>query len=176
MKTTNTYPPGVLLNNNLLYVYFGSDIGLKVYDVSDPAKMKELSTIYPWDGGALMANGNYLYGITGYYLNTYDISNPAKPQKINSLRHNGAWNIGGAYGFTGNAFYKNYLVRNEARGLILWDITDPAKPREGKLVTLPGGVSGVYFVNDTVYSAISFKGLYIGNFPNEISAGDNIPS
>ncbi|MGH7828656.1 MAG: sigma-70 domain-containing protein [Candidatus Binatia bacterium] len=120
--------------------------GLRIYDVSDPRKPREISFFKTADIGVhrFDFDGRYAYISTrmeGYHGNIVvivDLRNPAKPEEVSRWWLPGQWIAGGEEPCWGDArwechhplrFGNRLYVSYHWAGIIILDISDITKPR-----------------------------------------------
>jgi hypothetical protein len=126
LRTTNYARAINIVGNN---AYVGTDAGLKIIDVSDPAMPLQLGS---FDSGQVMdiqVVGNLAY-LTGDTLQIVDVSIPAQPRQITNCA---AVYSTRAVKVVGQLAYVTGWIINSAsnqfNGLAVIDVLDPAAPR-----------------------------------------------
>ena len=74
------------VKDTILYANSIDNLGIYVFDISNPNSPSQIRVAASYLGGLLTVNGNYLYHGTGIYLVMYDISDPSNPGYINELK------------------------------------------------------------------------------------------
>ncbi len=139
------------------YLYYGSNIAdaVTIVDISDPANLIEMSTIFDGEGGAelkgpkgITISGDNAFVITntlgvGDTLEILNISDKSNPYHEGSIVFsNGTWgSYVGAYSVTVDGDYA-YIGASSDDKLIILDISDPTNPVEiGSIADGEGGAS-----------------------------------
>jgi len=114
-----------------------------IFDISDPSSPTLLTA--KEEGGYtadLAISGDYLYLLLGSNLAVYDISDGSHPSLLATI-------YSGRYG-TGITIWNNFaIIIGENRGLSIYDVSDPANPKE------VGNCPTLGYPND-----VNFSGAY----------------
>ena len=143
----------IAISGALAYVAAGG-AGLRVLDVSDPARPAEIGSLQLRGyAEGVAVSGTMVWLADGPYgLRVIDVSNPRNPTEI------------------GSAFTRNYAfkVATDGRyayvaaagaGLLIADLTNPAKPSEVATLATPGYAYGLAVSDNTVCVADGWAGL-----------------
>ncbi len=94
------------------YLFVGNGLLLQVYDISDPASMKEVGEVNVGNSiFGLALSGNYAYVVPGFSI--IDVSDLTDPRIVSSMGMpylNGAIAVHGNYAFVGNVFGGIYTI------------------------------------------------------------------
>ncbi|HEU5163576.1 MAG TPA: hypothetical protein VFV54_10550, partial [Thermoanaerobaculia bacterium] len=140
------------------YAFVSAEDGLRVVDVSDPAKMRVVGS---WSGNAvsqLAYSDGYLYATTGAFgaaLVVFDVSDPRQPVPIGSVslegRSVGELLLDGPYAY----------VANGGAGVAVIDIRSAAHPVVVQKIAVPGFASQLALDRGRLLITASNGGLLI---------------
>jgi hypothetical protein len=146
---------GIAVNGN--FVYVTDRWSIRVYDASDPAKMKALRPLTFQAGipRTLVVAGKTAYLTAdnfGFY--TLDVADPAVPKVIGSLKIPGF-----TYGLAVSG--DRVVLANSDSGLHILDVRKPEAPAEVGAVKIPGEPTGLAVRGGLAYVASGAEGLVI---------------
>jgi hypothetical protein len=133
----------------------GYDIKLRIVDVSDPTRPREVGQYAPTGKKvyAVIVGNNYAYvGVSGSgssALHVLNISNPANPQFVREIT-----NVDDLEGDGGTVAGNRLYLVHGTKGISIWDISQPDNPQRLGSLDTPGvarsvAVSGNYaFVSE----------------------------
>ncbi len=133
----------------------GYDIKLRIVDVSDPTRPREVGQYAPTGKKvyAVIVGNNYAYvavsGSGGSALHVLNISNPASPQFVREIT-----NVDDLEGDGGTVAGNRLYLVHGTKGISIWDISQPDNPQRLGSLDTPGvarsvAVSGNYaFVSE----------------------------
>jgi hypothetical protein len=133
----------------------GYDIKLRIVDVSDPTRPREVGQYAPTGKKvyAVIVGNNYAYvgvsGSGGSALHVLNISNPANPQFVREIT-----NVDDLEGDGGTVAGNRLYLVHGTKGISIWDISQPDNPQRLGSLDTPGvarsvAVSGNYaFVSE----------------------------
>ena len=156
------YPQQLALVGNYAYVVAleefqggGYDIKLRIVDVSDPTRPREIGQYAPTGKKvyAVIVGNNYAYvGVSvseSSALHVLNISNPASPQFVREIA-----NVDDLEGDGGTVVGNRLYLVHGTKGISIWDISQPDNPQRLGSLDTPGvarsvAVSGNYaFVSE----------------------------
>jgi hypothetical protein len=132
----------ILVSGDFAFVSVGRYGGLRVLDVSDHIRPREIAYVEtPGDAHALTMVGSYIFLADGRRgLRVIDVADPSMPVVIGALQTEGTpldIAIGGGYAY----------VANGETGLSIIDITNPTRPYVVSRIDTPGFAQGVALVD-----------------------------
>ncbi|MFA4880335.1 MAG: hypothetical protein WC650_01755 [Candidatus Doudnabacteria bacterium] len=166
---------GVQVKGNYAYMVDDGFGGLRVIDISDPSKPREVGCSERHiQAREIYVRENYAY-VTFNGLRVYDISNPVRPREV-GICEIPSWTTG----ITVKDKYAYITNGRPEGGLWIIDTSDPKKPRQVGYCHTSGNAYGVDVVDNSAY-VICTGGLDVidisdpntphkaGNFPYTMS-------
>ena len=127
-----------------------------VLDVSNPASMHPLSTLYGAGGDALCISGQYVFTAGAYGFQMLDISDSL------NARIAGSCGLGNyKFGVWGRTGFDRAFVANEAEGLAVIDNSSPTQPAPDTFVLAAGYTVDLDLRGHLLYVANELGGLKI---------------
>ncbi|MFN8456897.1 MAG: hypothetical protein U0401_19905 [Anaerolineae bacterium] len=155
----STCPAEIAAAGHILYLA-GEEIGLRLFDISDPAAPVELGRVEGIKPSYVSVNGDYAYlagAQTGPQV--YDVSNPAAPALVGAVD----------FGLFGVSWHPQdvlvvgqYLyLADGSVGLRVLAVSNPTTPTEVGYYSLPAWAKRIVLVGDYLYVAAQEGGLFI---------------
>ncbi len=147
-------------------LFVGNGSLLQVYDISDPASMKEVGEVNVGNSIlGLALSGNYAYVVPGFSI--VDISDLTDPRIVSSLQMpylNGAIAVSGNYAFVGDIFGGIYTID-------ISNLSEPFVVNGHAMMGANGEPYSIIVIDTILYAASSnFHTLpYIFDISNEMS-------
>ena len=133
--------------------------GLTIVDITDPTKPSIVSNLNPridCDGLAFWKNCAVLYGHWESRLVLVDITDPVKPRKTGVYQHDKGTFTQGEVTVDGGLAYCT-----SKKGLVIVNITDPARTKLVKTVEIKGGVLDVKVMDGYAFLAVGNNGVRV---------------
>ncbi|NOZ71796.1 MAG: hypothetical protein GXP38_07760, partial [Chloroflexi bacterium] len=122
------------------YAFMAVGSGLHVFDISDPAHLRQATTLPLRSGGLqdLARSGNTLYAASFHGLRIFDVTEPTQPTQL------GAWEGDETQGadVAGTMLY----LAQGTQGLRIMDVSNPASPQVLGTFALPHNAGKVQVV------------------------------
>lgn len=163
---------GLHVAGGYAYVAHSND-GLRIVDVSDPSKPREVGfcviSTPPREAGTISTPaygvdvvGGYAYVAAGLGgLRVIDVSDPSNPQEVGFCTFLASQGLAEGIHVAGNHAY----VAGRS-GLFVVDVSDPTKPRQVGFFDTVGVALGVYVAGEYAYVAAESGGLRIIDVSN----------
>ena len=146
------------------YIYVADEFGLRIFDISDPANIRNVGQLQLNTGGqdtlGVAVSGRYAYiadAMTGVRIVDVDI--PSSPQLVGTFTTSG---FNQAVAVSGNRLYAG----NADGTLQVVDVSDPANPLELGRYRNPGAVYGLTVVDNQLYVSDGGGGVQILDISN----------
>lgn len=150
-------PVHVYLEGSMAYVGYASNQPAEVIDLSDPSAPQIVASLDV--RRVIYAEGNYLYGYTGYYLDSgwglavYDNANPQKPKLVGQHEEMGGWHMS----VSGSVA----CLAASKLGVRFLDLSDPSMPALLGSYDTAGDAWACSLQGDTAYVADGQNGVII---------------
>lgn len=127
----------LLVEGNYAYVTANGDQGIGIFDISDPANITHVGSVYDDASSNLLVmrdlvyNDGYLYTVSNLYdsLEVVDVTDPANPTHVRSVAHDGSTvylNDPTGLELKDDTLYATF--EGSPDGVMIFDISDPANP------------------------------------------------
>ncbi len=149
----------VFVESGYAYLTSHQDIGVLVFDVSNPSSPSLIDTLvtnrWPWE---VFVVDNYAYIAKNMGMQIFDVSDPTDSRLTGEYRK---INYTGLRIFVeGNYAYLVYGASNRC-GVQILDVSSPADPTEVGILPTPGRAWDVFVINGNAYIADVDSGLFI---------------
>jgi len=155
----STYCLDITLSDNYAYIAVNHS-GLKIVDVSNPERPRELGTAETGQSYSVVVDGDYAYvGVLSHGAKIVDISDPRNPEIVSIINtgcHVTSIDVQNSIA---------YIVRNE-RGVYIFDVSEPQHPEQLGFIETVGTACDVRVQGEYAYIADGAGGLRIFNVQN----------
>ncbi len=157
--SSNYCPTEITAAGPTLYLA-GPEIGLRLFNISDPAAPVELGKVENIRPYYVAVSGDYAYLVNSEKgPQVYDVSNPAAPALVGEVD----------LGLFGTSWHPQDLLAVDQYlyladgpvGLRVLDVSDPTTPTEVGYYSLPAWARRITLVDDYIYVAAQEGGLFI---------------
>jgi hypothetical protein len=165
------YTPGITMSDS---VKGGVDSRLSILDISTPSSPTAVGYYDEYNTWMIdvYVSGTYAYVLYyGQKLEIFDISNPSRPRPVGESRTLGytytqGVYVRGNYAYITEFYYTEGNYTNPLHLIEIFDVSDPASPKQVDKYEMPGELESVHFDGDYMYVAEGYEGLHVLSLSN----------
>ncbi len=138
------------------YAYLTSNLGLHIYDVSDPSTPVQVNTVNGEYFSNISIYNNHAYIASWNELDIYNLADPEQPQWVCTYSPDNREYPIGLLEFSGNyVFLSRYPYDDDETDIYVIDISDPSTPELSETITVNGSLGGMTLANDRLLAMTS---------------------